>query len=122
MSSERAPLFEEDDDDLDVQDFKPALHPASRPASEVQALRESAERRGFASREAAPAVTPAPEARPIASLRRRRTGRDKQLNLKTTEDTLSRFYALADGNGWGLGETFERAVELLETHLRAESQ
>ncbi|WP_272955639.1 hypothetical protein [Affinirhizobium pseudoryzae] len=28
-------------------------------------------------------------------------------------DTIEQFYAIADANGWGLGEAFEKAVDLL---------
>ena len=43
-----------------------------------------------------------------------RTGRNIQLNIKARADTIERFYALADRNGWVLGEAFERAVAALE--------
>jgi hypothetical protein len=46
--------------------------------------------------------------------RRYRTGRNAQFNIKARADTIERFYALADRNGWVLGETFERAVAALE--------
>ena len=45
--------------------------------------------------------------------RRRRTGRDTQLNLKVRAETKDIFCAIADENNWGLGETFEKAVALL---------
>ena len=57
----------------------------------------------------APAAAPAP-ARP----RRRRTGRNAQFNLKARPDTIAHFCAVADKKGWGLGETLEHAVALLE--------
>lgn len=128
--TERASIFEpDDDDDLDVTDFKPAAAPRPRNPDAVAAVRRTAEAKGFASREAAvtsqPPAIPAPvAAEPIpqeARLRRRRTGRDKQLNLKVTEASIARFYALADGNGWVLGETFERAVSALEAELNGAS-
>lgn len=58
-----------------------------------------------------PQSEPRPERRPD---RRRRTGRNAQLNLKLRPDTIDRFCAVADAHGWGLGETFERALALLE--------
>jgi hypothetical protein len=123
--SERASIFDTDDDDLDVTDFKPAAERRPRNPDAVAAVRRTAESKGFASREAAtpspsPAISAPVAVVPIpqeARLRRRRTGRDKQLNLKVTEASLVRFYALADANGWVLGETFERAVSALEAEL-----
>ncbi|MCF7702191.1 ParA family protein [Loktanella sp. M215] len=46
--------------------------------------------------------------------RSRRTGRTAQLNLKARPDTIKEFCDLADSNGWGLGETLEYAVCLLQ--------
>ncbi|WP_222435300.1 hypothetical protein, partial [Puniceibacterium confluentis] len=46
--------------------------------------------------------------------RRRRTGRNAQFNLKARPDTIESFCAVADANGWGLGETLEHAVRLLQ--------
>lgn len=46
--------------------------------------------------------------------RRRRTGRTAQLNLKVRPETIEAFYALADRQGWGLGEAFEHALRALE--------
>ena len=44
----------------------------------------------------------------------RLTGRTAQLNLKLKPETIEAFTRVADTNGWGLGEAFERAVVLLE--------
>ena len=46
--------------------------------------------------------------------RRYTTGRNRQLNMKVTEEALRRFYALADAQCWVLGEAFEHAVTALE--------
>ena len=51
--------------------------------------------------------------RPIPQ-RRYRTGRNRQLNLKVTDDVMRRFYALADSQDLILGEAFEQAVTALE--------
>jgi hypothetical protein len=51
----------------------------------------------------------------IKATRRRRTGRSAQLNLKCRPETIEQFYAIADANGWVLGEAFEKAVALLST-------
>lgn len=50
--------------------------------------------------------------------RRRRTGRTAQLNLKVRPETIEAFYALADRQGWGLGEAFEHALRALEAEAR----
>ena len=49
--------------------------------------------------------------------RRYRTGRNMQLNLKVREATAATFYAMADAQGWVLGEAFERAVAALQREL-----
>jgi hypothetical protein len=92
-------------DDLDLTGFAPRAA-APRPAPAVVA--EAAAAAGFVSREAKPA--PEQDAPP----RRRRTGRSLQFNLKARPDTVASYCALADRMGWGLGETLEQAVRLLE--------
>ncbi len=104
MSSGRAPLFGQDTD-LDLSGFKP-----KRPAEPKQ-VRDVAEQAGFRSREApAPAPLEEPGRR---EPRRYRTGRNVQLNLKVRREAVDAFYKLADGQGWVLGEAFERAVAAL---------
>ena len=79
---------------------------------------EVAQASGFTSREAKPVVeteTPAPA--PRREMRGRRTGRNAQLNLKLRPETIERFYSVADGKGWMLGEAFEKALELLEKEV-----
>ena len=116
MTQERASIF--DDEDLDLSDFKPATSAQSRP--DAAAIRDLALEKGFVSRDP---ETPSPVAAnaydngPV--LRRRyTTGRNRQLNLRVTPDALRRFYALADHNGWVLGEAFEHAVTALERSLK----
>jgi hypothetical protein len=87
--------------------------PAPKPPKTAQA-RAVAEATGFRSREAgqgAPVGAPVATAKP---LRRRRTGRNAQFNLKARPDTIDSFCAVADAKGWGLGETLEYAVALLQ--------
>jgi hypothetical protein len=95
---------------LDLSGFQPKS--VTRPDKEKVA--EAAQRANFKSREAKPAMTLAPVAR---QSRRRRTGRSAQLNLKVKPETITAFYAIADSQGWVLGEAFERAVDLLEKSL-----
>ena len=68
---------------------------------------EAAHAAGFQSREPA-------KINPAKTQRRRRTGRNAQFNIKVKPETIEAFCAVADGQGWGLGETLEYAVELLE--------
>lgn len=126
--SGRASIFDDEEEDLDVSGFQPAAAPRPRDPQTVAAVRQTAEAKGFVSREALappaaaslqPSLAPS-VAQPIpqeARLRRRRTGRDKQLNLKVTEASLNQFYAIADARGWGLGEAFEHALAALAAEL-----
>jgi hypothetical protein len=106
----RADIFGSDEPDLDLTDFqpKPAKSRKAAPREQVRAVTEAND---FPSR--APGKPPT-----AASQRRgRRTGRNIQLNIKITAETLNRFYRVSDENGWLLGETFEQALEALERHL-----
>ena len=97
---------------------------AVRARPEPGVARQAAENTGFRSREAgqggqaamlAPAPTPT---QPTSPVRRRRTGRNAQFNLKARPETIAAFTAVADRMGWGLGETLEYAVALLEREYR----
>lgn len=92
-----------------------------RPVKED--TRKAADATGFRSREPETAGQPAVRSAMSAGtereggpglVRRRRTGRNAQFNLKARPETIERFCAVADAQGWGLGETLEKAVELLE--------
>ncbi|MBE9640438.1 stability/partitioning determinant [Salipiger mangrovisoli] len=124
---ERADLgFGSELDDFDPENWQPQPRPA--PQSDPN-LRKLAEASGFRSREAAvpvsagqgapvagPAAVPsrAEVAEAPAPLRRRRTGRNQQFNLKARPETIEAYCRIADAQGWGLGETLEQAVALLE--------
>ncbi len=97
--------------DFDPQEFTSASTTRAKPAPEV--ARVVAEKAGFKSREAGQTTFPTPT-EPTSPLRRRRTGRNAQFNLKAKPETIAAYCALADQNGWGLGETLEYAVALLE--------
>lgn len=111
MSGKRAGLFEEDGPDL--SDFRPKA-----PARSEQ-VRAVAEEAGFRSRD--PLPQPPPEAPPPPAAereqRRHRTGRNRQLNLKVRAQDAEAFYAIADAQGWVLGETFARALAALAREL-----
>lgn len=103
-----------------LDDFNPAeweLKPKRDNAAEraVRTVdRQLAEAAGFKSREAR-SEKPGEGSAP----RRRRTGRNAQFNLKARPETIDAFCAVADRQGWGLGETLEYAVALLEREYKA---
>ena len=103
MAGRRAPVFTED---LDISDFSPAPAGTGAQREQVKAIAEPA---SFRSRDPAP-PSPAPVRR---EPRRHRTGRNVQLNLKVRQEDADAFYALADEQGWVLGEAFQKAVEAL---------
>lgn len=115
MTQKRADLgFGEELDQFDPQAWQPKPKPAARPKVESLASRQAAEAVGFQSRE--------PQRQPVESdvkPRRRRTGRNAQINIKTTPETIEQFTQLADDNGWGLGETFEKAIALLSESTKS---
>lgn len=115
-TKERAPLGFGDE----LESFDPAAwsKPKAKPANDkpkAPVAKEAAEASGFKSREpvkAEPApAAPAPAPR---QQRRRRTGRNVQFNIKTRQEAIEAFTAIADAQGWGFGEAFERATELLQ--------
>ena len=135
MSKERADLgFGDALDDIDLSEFAPKPARAANDRPTKAATTEAAEAAGFKSREpkpvkaeaAKPAVRvpepvsvgqgaqPLPQPIETTQQRRRRTGRNAQFNLKARPETIDAYCALADRMGWGLGETLERAVALLE--------
>jgi hypothetical protein len=106
MSGERASVFE---DDLDISDFAPkAEAPPAPPLEKIRAVSEEA---SFRSREPRAVLELAP--RSERERRRFRTGRNVQLNIKARSEAIDAFYAIADSEGWVLGEAFEHAVEAL---------
>ena len=115
MSKERADLgFADALDDFNPDEWKPKETLEKRPARKPEDAK-AIEAMGFRSREAKAAPLPANEGRAgEAPPRRRRTGRNAQLNLKARPETIEAYCAIADRQGWGLGETLERAVALLE--------
>ena len=86
--------------------------PAARRHSSA-ATSQAAAAAGFRSREPKQ-DDPESRAGEGAAPRRRRTGRNAQFNLKARPETIAAFCAVADRQGWGLGETLEQAVSLLQ--------
>jgi len=110
---ERASLgFGDELDSLDPTTWAKPKASGDRPKPED--TRKAAEAAGFRSRE--PIVEKPEEPK---KQRRRRTGRNVQFNIKTKQETIDAFVAIADAEGWGIGETFEKATELLgQMHRR----
>ena len=73
---------------------------------------------GFRSREPKGAAS-VEDAKAEQTQRRRRTGRNAQINLKAKPETIESFCAIADQQGWGLGETLEYAVAILKREYPA---
>ncbi|MBB4000259.1 stability/partitioning determinant [Aureimonas pseudogalii] len=104
---ERAPLGF--GDELDSFDPLTWTNPKA-PSDKLKAAdtRKAAEAAGFRSREPHEETAQTPKMQ-----RRRRTGRNVQFNIKTKQEVIDAFVAVADLKGWGIGETFEKATELL---------
>ena len=103
--AERAGLF--DDNDLDLSGFT-TKKPANSAEPPPEAVRRVSEGAQFKSREPA---TP-------KKARRRRTGRNLQLNLKVDAVTRESLYEITDQQGYTcLGETLEKAIAALRREL-----
>jgi hypothetical protein len=118
MSKTRANIFGEDDTDvLDVTGFAPktGTDDNAPPAEQVRAVAQAA---NFKSREPTAAkVEPKTTKR---SPRRYRTGRNVQLSVKASKQTVDAFYAITEAHsGWVLGYTLQRAIEALERELQS---
>lgn len=101
----------------DLSDFA-APRPLARPRPPAEEVRKVAEANGFVARTPPARVRSKPEPAPPPIARRyrpmrQRTNRNLQLNLKVDPDTLARFNALAEREGWNLGDTF---VQLLDAY------
>ncbi|UXN08115.1 stability/partitioning determinant [Bartonella sp. HY761] len=131
MTKQRASLgFADSLDDFNLDEWAPKEKKADKAkdissngqeedtkqlASEIAS--QAAKAAGFKSREpkkAAPIIK-----EEVALPRRRRTGRNAQFNLKARPETIAAFCAIADSQEWGLGETLEKAVALLEKEYKA---
>jgi hypothetical protein len=96
----------------DLSDFAPKSQ--AKPV-EPQQIERIATELGFPSRQ--PAMVEAPSK---AAQKRRRytTGRNQQLNVKATAETVARFYRLADQQGVPLGELLDQALQALEAAMQ----
>lgn len=112
----------------DLDDFTSDGAAKPVPAEAIDAIAEKA---GFPSRKAgkaaasetatwtaetpssAPAPSPAPTSGPARTPRRHTTGRNRQINIKATEETIEELYRIADKMGVPLGAVLERALASL---------
>jgi hypothetical protein len=102
-----------------LDDFKPTPRAAQQPKPPAETIRAVSEAEGFPSRESAPREKAKPASVKVEQ-RRYRTGRNKQLSLKVTEETAQRFTRLADEQRLVLGELLERALDAYETAHKRE--
>jgi len=113
--NERASVFG-NAPDFDVSEFaakKPNPVEKTVPQEVIKAVSEEAQ---FPSREAAPASKKAQK----PEIRRYRTGRNVQFNVKIKSETHDGLYEVSDKQGWVLGETLERALAALKEKIAAQ--
>lgn len=93
-------------------DELPSFEAKPKPAKPVarEQIDRIAETNNFPSRQPPP---PPPQVRPRSS-RRWKTGRNQQLNIKATAQTIERFYKMADARRVPHGELLEQALNALE--------
>jgi hypothetical protein len=116
MSKERADLgFGDALDEFNPAEWAPKKKKSLNDRPPKAQTNQAAAAAGFRSREPLPEPERAGEG---TAPRRRRTGRNAQFNLKAKPETIAAFCAVADYQGWGLGETLEHAVALLEREYR----
>jgi hypothetical protein len=95
----------------DLKDFEPAQPKERRPKPvEKAVIDQVAADNGFPSRQAS---KPEPVATPRKQ-RRYTTGRNQQINIKATAETIDRLNAIADRMNVPLGEVLARALNALE--------
>jgi hypothetical protein len=89
-----------------ADEFKPKPSRREAPSVDQKAIDQLSRDHDFPSRRAGQGAR--------ANKRRNATGRNQQINIKTTADAIARFYALADRNGVPLGKVFEDGLAALE--------
>jgi hypothetical protein len=115
MTKPRASIFE-NVPDVDLSNFAPKAR-ADKQAPSQEQVKAVAEAANFPSRQAAAPVSAKPSAKRTGRVYR--TGRNVQINVKVSQETLDAIYAVTDANeGWVLGYTLERAIETLQRELK----
>lgn len=101
----------------DLDDF--ASDNATKPVT-TEAIEKIAESSGFPSRKAGATTseTAVPPPSPARQPRRHVTGRNRQINIKATEETISELYRIADAMNLPLGAVLEQALAALDQQQR----
>ena len=103
----------------DLGDF--AAQSSARPVAPEE-IDQLAEASGFPSRKAQGASNAkgekAPLPAPARQPRRHVTGRNRQINIKATEETIAELYRIADDLNLPLGAVLEQALEALDEKRR----
>jgi hypothetical protein len=79
---------------------------------ETEVIARIAEDNNFPSRQA-----PKPQNAPRRKHRIHRTGRNRQFNVKATNETVERFYKMADERQVPLGELLEQALDAIDGQM-----
>jgi len=96
---------------LDTSDFAPVDRSRERPrADDIDAATKDSRFKSREPIEETKEAIPPTRRQPMVY----RTGRNVTFSAKTTRETVDKFYALAEQNGWKAGETFEKAVDALQ--------
>lgn len=96
----------------DLEDFAPETKP-KKPKPETSVINQVAADNNFPSRQ--PSKSLAASATPAGRQQRRyTTGRNQQINVKATGETIEQFYRLADQMNVPLGEVLARALDALQ--------
>lgn len=100
----------------DLSDFQAA--PKAKPVQTEQ-IERLAEENGFPSRQSkTPTKKQKVTEKPKRKGRRYTTGRNQQINIKATAETIERLYKIADDRNEPLGEVLEHALAALEPSVR----
>ena len=99
----------------DLDDFAPSAK-VGKLKPEKAVIDQVAADNNFPSRQPSkPSSTSAPPALPASRQQRRyTTGRNQQINVKATGETIEQFYQLADQLNVPLGEVLARALDALQ--------
>ena len=94
----------------DLDDFQPRQTTKRADEKVLDAIAESS---NFPSRAARAPAAPTPVAAPVRAGRRYTTGRNRQINVKATDETIALFYSTADDLNQPLGAVLQMALEAL---------
>lgn len=103
----------------DLSEFKPKVRPAELPTPDDidRATAGSKFSRGEAPSTDRKSLESQQETKRLPLVYR--TGRNQTVSVKTTPQTIERFYQLAVDNDWKVAETFEKAIAALEASIKS---